>query len=269
MNTIAKVVFMFSLLSINLVAAAFMINESAGYYRMLYPATVVLIPWVAAILAELFQHLMMILTDSRGWLTWVFRALAGILFCLTVAGAGYRVLKPIEMAQEQANRQSKLTAIIEQEIADNRTDRHLFVGDGQKTNTAISVNERRKSSQQLKGLLSEPTVQTVSSLSSFEIAQLFFLRIAIQISALACAWKIGSMYRAKNPKRTAKHVLRKWRVKNGEFGFVGIVEFEDKTFLAVTKNERRQYKTFRGALQFFNDTKYAGKIPLEPTEINF
>lgn len=265
MRTLSKIVFIFFLLSINLAAAAFMVNESAGYYRILYPTNIILIPWAAAALAEIFQHVMMILT-GKSFLTWLFRMLAWVIFGLTVYAAAHNVLKPIEIAQEQKERQQKLESVLKQEIIDNRSDRGLFLDDGQKTNTAISVNERRRSSEELKSLLSQPPTHTVTGLSTSEIWQLFLLRIAIQLSALACAWKIGDMYRQKATKKKSSTIVKRWRVK-GEKGFVGIAEFKNGMFLAAIKNERKSYKTFNGALGFFSGTKYAGKIPLEPTDI--
>lgn len=268
MQTIQGSIFVLFLLIVNIIAAAFMINEASGYYRMLYPAHLSYIAWAAAILAEIFQHLMMILSSDKKYVVRIFRAMAGMLFVLTVMAAGYHVLKPIEISSLISNQKEKLMSVLEQEIIDNRNDRRLFIDDSQRTNTAISVNERRESSKQLKKLLESSQTSGIHQLSIFEVFQLFFLRIAIQICALACAWKIGSIYRSNPKKRPGRAIIRKWQIKTpGEFGFTGVVELIDGSFIASTKNERKAYKTMKGAIQFFSSTKYAGKIPLEPTEV--
>ncbi len=259
---------------INILAATFMIHESAGYYSMLYPENLYFIPWIAAVLAEAFQHIMMIMSGEKNWQTWIFRGLAGLLFILTVLAAGYRVYKPIELAGNQAGHSNELLQILKDEVKDNRKDRELFLQEGnkQKTNAAIAARERRKSSDELKELLKQPTNQEIKELSPFEIFQMFFLRMAIQITALGCAWKIGSIYRQGTGSKEHKirKIVKRWKAKRlrAEQGFVGIVQYNDGSYLSVTQKQRKSYKTFNGAIQFFTGTKYEGKIPIEPTEVS-
>ena len=267
---IQKTAFIGILLLINVSAAIFMIIESATYYTMVQNGHVLIIagvslwfiPWLGAVLAEVFQHIMMIM-NSKTRLVWYFRFLAAMLFCLTVIAAGYRTLKPIELVYLQNEKTEKIAGVLNREIEDNRADRDIFKNT-QQTNTAVSVIERRKAADELKQLYINDEKEKISSLSFTELIQLFLLRVAIQLSALTCAWKIGQIYRA-NEKRKIK-ILRQWRVP-GEIGFVGIAEMEDKTFMAVSKNSRGQYKTFNGAVNFFKNTKYAGRIPLQSVEL--
>lgn len=270
METIQKTTFILFLFSVNLLAAGFMINESASYYTMLYaahdelknPYNQIYVPWVAAILAEIFQHAMMIMTDAKRSIVWFFRILAGALFVITVIAAGYRVLKPIELAAIKDRYQNLLVDVLKDEVKFNLSDRDAFEST-QQLNKAISVLERRKSSKELKETLKSFNDSMITTVSYFETLQIILLRIAIQLSALTCAWKIGSIYRTRQKK--INKILRVWRVP-GEISFVGIAQTHDGTFISAIRNNRGHYKTFRGALNFFNGTKYAGKIPLESRE---
>ncbi len=98
-----------------------------------------------------------------------------------------------------------------------------------------------------------------------------FLRFSVQLANLIFAHSLGVMYRETSFKTPAlRQVTKRWRVRHlrKEHGFVGIVQFEDGTYYSIAGKKRKPYKTLNGAIQFFNGTKYEGKIPVEPTEVS-
>ena len=255
---------------LTLSGAIFMTMESAGYYSMLYVPSQMYIAWGAAILSETFQHILIMVPGSTKAQNRLFKTVALIIFGLTVVAAGYKIYRPVLQSLSQIERDARLAEILEQEINDSREDRTRFTTNGskQKLNAAKSVNRRVESSKELKELVKKDTKKP---LTLFEILHLFILRIAIQIATLSCAWKIGKI--ALKPPDTAarrqKRIIKRWRAKHlrKDDKFVGVVQFNDGTFKAATPQRQREYKTWNGALRFFNDTKYDGRIPTEPTYI--
>ncbi len=259
------------LVSAALAGATFMVVESAGYYSMLYKDDQIHIAWAAAVLSEIFQHTLIIMPCSSNLQSRIFKGLALLIFLLTITAAGYKVYKPVRISLELAARNSKLIRVLEQEIVDNKTDQQSFTTEKnlQKTNAARAVNARRESSAELKNLLKTPAKHKNNSMSTFEIVHLFLLRVAIQTAALACAWKLGTILQEKRKKvpPPTREIVKRWKVKHlrSEKGFVGVVQFNDGRFMAISPNRRKPYKTWNGAVQFFKGTKYEGRIPLEPT----
>ncbi len=49
--------------------------------------------------------------------------------------------------------------------------------------------------------------------------------------------------------------------------FIGIKE-QGGIFTAMTTTKSKEYKTFSGAVKFFNGSRYDGQIPTTPTEIH-
>lgn len=250
----------------------FIIFESAGYYTLLYSQNQVYMAWFAAILLEVFQHALIIMPGETPLQNRLFKTIALLILVLTIAAAGYKIYKPALNSVKKSLRESRLIKVIEQEIADNKGDQQSFLSEEnrQKINAAKSVNARRESSRELKEVLRKPTDDKEILLMS-EIFHLFLVRLAIQTASLAFSWKIGKTLRRKkeatNPR--PREVVKRWRVKHlrSEYGFVGIIQFNDGGYMSITRKRRKPYKTWNGALQFFNGTQYEGKIPIEPTTI--
>ncbi len=262
---------------INIVATVFIIHESGSYYCSLYSGNLSWIGWVPAILAEVFQHVMIISPGKSEKESKFFIKLAGTIFVLTVIASAYNVYKPISVGSKNTSRENLLISTLQKEIVDNRKDQKAFSSKEnlQKVNAAISVNSRRKSSNELKQLLRKQ-IDSSSGMSWFEILHLFLVRLALQISALACSWKIGQIFRDSFPTKPKQgkplkkvKIIKRWRAKYlpKNQNFVGVLLYDNGLFVSVVDDKKKSYKTWNGAVSFFDGTKFEGKIPDKPTKI--
>jgi len=261
--------------------SSYIVLESAGYYQKLY-ALAGLSPkmgWFTAILAESFQlTLVILLPTSKEDKVFRFSLLTIIasIYVLTVFASGMNIGKPLIEKWSQSKRQDKLFSILVKEQEALNLQVSLFNGQKQKLNTAISVQAQRNSFQEIKDhLASKNSINEI--LIQIELAALWLLRILIQLANLICGrfiainWKENfelsnsSLTESETPKKAK--VIRQWKARytRNEKGFIGILEFDDGSFVSVGPKGKRKYKSFQRALNFFNGSPYKDKIPNDPT----
>jgi hypothetical protein len=264
-----------------LAGSSYIVLESAGYYQKLYVLAGLSskMGWFTAILSEVFQlALVMLLPTGKENKAKRYSLLViiALIYIMTIFAAGMNIGKPLIEKWSQSRRQDRLFSILmkEQEVLNQQVN--LFNGQKQKVNTAISINAQRKSFQEIKNHLeNKDSINEI--LIQIELAALWLLRILIQLANLICGrfialkWKenLESMKTNRsesiNPNRAK--VIRQFKAKytRNENGFIGILEFDDGSFVSVGPKGKRKYKSFQRALNFFNGSPYKDKIPNDPT----
>jgi len=180
--------------------SAYMAVESASYFSGLYHGeNALFLGWASAILAEGFQHLYMlakIKTENRQkerLINGLFRFLVLLVFGLTIIAAGYNVAKPKLdriFQNEQKNHQAELL----QKVIRNRENDSWLLS-GQRRNTAVAVQERRKAEDQLMNLYQQKNKEVTETGNLYEVFYLFAFRFVIQLCTLTSFWLIGFIYR--------------------------------------------------------------------------
>jgi hypothetical protein len=270
------------LVGLCLTASSYIVLESASYYQKLYILAGLsgAMGTFTAILSEAFQlTLVMVLPSGEEKRSQRFSLLVIIsfIYAMTIFAAGMNVGKPLIEDWNQSDNQSKLFNVLLEERKVLNGQAKLFHAQNQKVNTVLSVQAERESFREIKNhLKNKKTVD--STLIQVELAALWLLRILIQLANLFCSRMIALNWKTKTVREapiqgraTLKtRVVRKWKAKytREESGFVGVMELDNGYFLSVSPDKKRKYKTFQGALNFFNDGLYEGKIPTHPTSLN-
>ena len=191
---------------------------------------------------------------------------------MTIFAAGMNIGKPFIEKWSQSRRQAKLYSVLmkEQEVISRQVN--LFNDQKQKVNTAISVKAQRESFQELKNHLTANN-SINETLIQIELAALWSLRILIQLANLICGRYIALSWKENLESVKTNHsesinpnkakVIRQFKAKytRNENGFIGILEFDDGSFVSVGPNGKRRYKSFQRALNYFNGSPYKDKIP--------
>lgn len=266
-----KLIQLLLLVILTLCGSAFMVFESFSYYITAYGTGNVYMAWATAIIPEVFQHALIITTGSSKAQGRLFKITALIIFVLTVFAAGYKIYRPMSQSIKNAERETRLSMLLERQIQNSLSDRGLYVESGQRTNTAISINRRAVAEGELKELIKNQGSDTVS-LS--EVIHLFVLRCMVQVSVLLFSWKIGilisvggliSMDRKKAvpvPKKTDTPI-NQWRLlyQKRTADFIGILEYSDGTFTATDSKSIKTYGSLSEARDFFQGSSLLARIP--------
>ena len=265
-----------------LAGSSYIVLESAGYYQKLYiladlPGEM---GWYTAILSEAFQFMLVILLPTRkeNRIRWhALLVIIVLIYTITIFSAGMNVGKPFIEKWNRSKTNDKLYSILLEEQKALNGQIKLLHDQKQKLNTVISIKAGRHSFQEIKNHLKKE-LPVDSTLIQVELAALWLLRILIQLANLFCSRMIALNWKTKTVREapiqgraTLKtRVVRKWKAKytREESGFVGVMELDNGYFLSVSPDKKRKYKTFQGALNFFNDGLYEGKIPTHPTSLN-
>ncbi|MBU2648155.1 hypothetical protein KKI24_25840 [bacterium] len=259
-----------------LAASSYIVLESAGYYQKLYILVGLsgVMGLYTAILSEAFQLVLVILLPSDNESSrqkYSLLAIVSLIYLMTIFAAGMNVGKPLIENWSQSNNQAKLLSLMLDERNSLNNQVRLLHSQNQKVNTILSIQAERESFQEIKNHLKNGN-PVDSTLIKVELAALWLLRILIQLANLFCGRMIATRIgKGTTPienqfQRTASanpKIIRKWKAKytREENGFVGIMELDNRLFLAVSPDKKKKYKTFQGALGFFDDTPYQGKIP--------
>ncbi len=264
--------------------SAYIVLESAGYYQNLYLIAGLseIMGWYTAILSEVFQLTLVMLlpTGKKDRVRQLaMLLLISLIYLMTIFAAGMNIGKPLIEKWSESVKDETLFGILlkEQSALSEHVD--LFNGQNQKLNTAISVQAQRESFSELKSHLK--SVKTVNGhLIQIELIALWLLRILIQLSNLICGRFIALKWREikveiRKTEKLAEEsiktkVVKQWKARytRNDKGFVGIMELNDGNFIAVSPNGKRKYKSFQGALNYFNGSSLREKIPDEPTYEN-
>lgn len=254
--------------------ASFMVIESAGYYLLVYTSANLYMAWATAILSEVFQHALIIFTGSKKSQNIWFKSVAVGIFVLTVIAAGYKVYRPVLLSINEEKKIERVSRILEKEIEANVKDRDIFTSKGtkQRGNAAKSVIRRAKKTDELKDL-----IMGLDSgiLSDIEVIHLFALRLFIQVASLLFSWKIGSVlkeFKSKSPLNNREHSgnrypVRQWRLlfQRSIADFIGILEYNDGSFIATDSNEIHECKTLEEAREYFVGKNYS--LPEKPKKV--
>lgn len=194
--------FIFALLATAFFASWFMVIESAGFYNRFYEAGEQwdLGLW-AAVLNEVFLLIMAavwlpaIQTKHRQMVhpaNILVKLLVVFLFFNTVGGASFNVIqhKLVEI-QQQANR-IQVLEVLERQIQAQKESFEVFAEQNQRLNTAISVRELQRVTEELKDLQSK---QQSTVALWLDIALLALLRFSIQLANITAVWLAGWLYR--------------------------------------------------------------------------
>jgi hypothetical protein len=265
-----------SLFGLCVFGSSFMIWESSSYYQQLY--NLAGFPKVAGLcLATLSEVFLITLTvsmpdnkDSK-WKKYLFLLIISLMYLLSVFGAGASIGKPMFKQWSQSTQKEKLYEILMKEQQSIQSELLLFQEQKQKLNSAVTVKESRRSFQELKNHLN--TESPINSIMvKIELSVLWALRVLIQLANLLCSRILAKNLRVKNTSPSAiiqnkASVVRKFKARytRADNGFVGILEFSDGNYVSVLPDKKRRYKTFKGALGFFDGGLYEGKIAPEPT----
>ena len=258
--------FLFVGLMITICAASlFMVVESGEYYSTFYNNSYQ--GYWAALLVEVFLAISALLSfANKPMLNFGIKMVMVPLFLVIVGGASLKIVSPLMQQLAASKKQQKLVDFLEEQ--NQQTKVHLALLEGQKTNTAITLKHQRVISKklinELKNQSSMPWMIWIMILFST------FLRFSIQLGNQIFAHSLGVLWRAnQNPNMRnneistpKREIVKRWKVKHlrRDQMFVGILQFSDGNFMSIMENKRKEYKTWTGAVQFFNNTKYQGKI---------
>jgi len=202
---------------------------------------------------------------------YLFLLIIAAIYLLSVFAAGANIGKPLFGQWSQSRQKEKLYKILVKEQESIQNEMLLFREQKQKLNSAVSVKESRRSFQEIKDHLNTE-IPINSLLIKIEITSLWALRVLIQFANLLCSRILAKNFRVKNiPTSTGAQnkasVIRKFKARytRADNGFVGILEFSDGNYISILPDKKRRYKTFKGALGFFDGGPYEGKIAPEPT----
>jgi len=262
-----------------LAASGYIVLESAGYYQKLYILAGLsgVMGLYTAILSEAFQLALVIMlptSNERKNQRYSLLTIITLIYMITIFAAGMNVGKPLIEKWRKSKNQGKLLNVLLEERRVLNGQVKLLHNQNQKVNTILSIQAERESFREIKNHLKSKS-PVDSTLIQMELAALWLLRILIQLANLFCGriialnWKTKTISEALIQRKASlkARVVRKWRAKytREESGFVGIMELDDGNFLAVSHDKKRKYKTFKRALNFFDDSPYQGKIPSGPT----
>lgn len=250
-------------------ASTYIVIESAGYYQRLY--VLVGLPGImglyTAILSEAFQLTLVILLPTNRTQKYILFLLISLIYLITVFAAGMNVGKPLIAQWSQSSNQDQLLEVLLEEKKVIGSQVEILSIQKQKVNTVLSMKAERESFKEIKNHLKN-TTSIDSTLIQIELIALWLLRILIQLANLFCGRLLALKWKETKPDTPAKaKAIRKWKAKYSrkESGFVGIMELDTGYFIAISPEGKRKYKTFQGALGFFNGGMYEGKIPDTPT----
>jgi hypothetical protein len=272
----------FILASLCIGASTYMVLESSGYYQNLYRMVGLSssIGIFTAILSEAFQLVLVMALpdgkDSKGT-RFLILIIVLLIYLASVFAAGMNVAKPLITQWNQSFQKEKLYEVLQKEQQTLSGELELFRDQRQKVNSALTIRASRENFQEIKDHLKKETLIN-TSLIQIELIVLWGLRILLQLANLFCGrllannWKYrkalgksNALNRDINQKKT--QVIRRWKARytRQDKGFVGIIEFSNGTFISAKPNQKKKYKTFQGALNFFEGTPYQERINKEPT----
>ena len=272
----------FILASLCIAASAYMVMESSGYYQKLYGLVGLSTSMgiFTAILSEAFQLVLVIALpssqESRGT-RFLLLAIVFFVYVFTVFASGMNIAKPLIEQWSQSSQDAKLYGVLLEEQKSIQNELKTFRQQQQRLNTAISIQASRKSFQELKEHLNSENPIS-SNLIKVELVALWALRILIQLANLVCGRILARNFRRldaassidlknQNVNSTKASVVRKWKARytRQDKGFIGIMEFSDGSFASISPDKKKRFKTFRGALDFFENTPYQEKLSEQPT----
>ncbi len=191
-------------------ASLFMVVESGDYYSTFYQNDYQ--GYWAAFLIELFLAICAMLHFTRRrFLNISVKAVMVPLFLVVVGGASLKVVSPLLNKLARTEKQSQLLDFL---LLENRQNtKNLALLQGQRVNTAVSIQHQRKISSKIRDELKKESafpwmIWLIIGFSTF-------LRFAVQLANLVFAHCLGVIWReSKKPKtgmtkQTGKRTRRK------------------------------------------------------------
>jgi hypothetical protein len=272
----------FTLAILCVAASTYMVMESSGYYQKLYGLVGLKesMGIFTAILSEAFQLVLVIALpngkDSKGT-RFLILIIVLLIYLASVFAAGMNVAKPLITQWDQSFQKEKFYEVLQKEQQTLRGDLEIFREQRQKVNSVLTIRASRETFQEIKDHLKKETPINTFMIQ-VELIVLWGLRILIQLANLCCGrllamtWmkneslgKLNSQNRDVDQNKAK--IIRRWKAlyTRQEKGFIGVAELSDGTFLSITTEKKKRYKTFQGALKFFEGTPYHERINKEPT----
>jgi hypothetical protein len=272
----------FILASLCVAASTYMVMESSGYYQKLYGLVGLSTSMgiFTAILSEAFQLVLVIALpsgqESRGT-RFLLLTIVFFIYVFTVFASGINIAKPLVKQWSQSDQKEKLYGVLQEEQQTLRDELNLFKVQNQKVNSVLTIHASRENFQEIKNHLKKETpINTL--LIQIELIVLWGLRILIQLANLCCGrllamtWMKNESFDKFNSQnrdvdQDKAKIIRRWKARytRQEKGFIGVAELSDGTFLSITTEKKKRYKTFQGALNFFEGTPYRERINEEAT----
>jgi hypothetical protein len=270
------------LICLCLAASSYIVIEAAGYYQKLYIKAGLSseMGLYTAVLSEAFQFMLVILLPAgKKNLVKKYSLLIiiALIYTITIFASGMNVGKPFIEKWNRSKTNDKLYDILLEEQKTLNGQIKLLHDQEQKLNTILLIKDGRHSFQEIKNHLKKK-IPVDSTLIQIELVALWLLRVLIQLANLVCGrfialnWKLNSIgssidLTANTNVPIKQKVIRQWKARytRNDKGFIGIMELSDGYFVAVSPKEKRKYKSFQRALNFFNGSSYKDKIPDQPT----
>ncbi len=237
---------LFIILLLGLIASAsfWMILESSLYYNSFYQES-----WKGFYLAELlelFAITLAVIKIGNLPLRILAKSIMCAIFAVIIFAAGMQAINPTLQSMAKSNQKKDLVHVLQEEVKTLKVDFTVFSGSLQKTNTAITANERRKMVAELVGVLKSDVSSNSGNVALANIILLLSIRFLIQLANLCCAGMVGNYYRTarvipKEKKKAAKSFCQcgcGMHVKDGRRYILGhnLVPGKKKPKLIIRKN---------------------------------
>jgi hypothetical protein len=245
-------------------ASTYVVMESAGYYQGFYQLAgqSIMMGWYTAVLSEVFQLTLVMLLSSESQdktFRFIVMLIVTLIFLLTVFAAGMNIGKPLIYQWSTSIHQDNLIDLLKDERRSIKNELEIFKSQNQKVNTVLTVQEGRKTFQDLKEQLKNKPPSN-PFLIQIELISLWCLRVLIQLANLFCGHFLAKSWKKSVPKKTSFSEIKKNDTKlssqnpnsNLQTQFEKVIKYLKRNGGKATRIQILSSRIFKGGVEEYD-----------------
>ena len=190
---VKKWFYVIGIVSLIVCTSVFMVLESGHFFSQFYPVGSLRGYWAATI-CEIFLVVFAAISFRRKKkLNFVLKVISGFLFVSVIVGSSFNLVQPLWQEYSSNSNHEKLINFLEQEQYQNKNA--LYLVQGQKVNTILTLKQQRATNIEYKNALKTETRNSKMIISA--ILTILIIRITMQSANFALSYCLGIVYRKR------------------------------------------------------------------------